>query len=230
MLYAVHQPHYLPYLGYLAKVDCVDTFVFLEDVQFVKREFQNRNKIKTPQGAQWLTVPVKGEYKARISEMLPDHEKDWARQHVETLRRNYSKAPFIDELDGFAKVVVQSYPNLAELGMATTRFFLERFGIHTPVQGMKDFKNLPEDPNLRIITIGQQLNADVYLAGIGGKNYMDLDLFAREGVHVEFFDFHPEPYPQQNADFLPYMGAIDLLLNAGPDGFDKYVRPTLKGD
>ncbi len=230
MLYAVHQPHYLPYLGYLDKVDRAEMFVFLEHVQFVKREFQNRNKIKTPQGGQWLTVPVKGDYKAAIHEMVPDPSKDWPAKHLEMLRRNYAKAEHLDELGGFAEVIEKEYSSLADLSMATTGFFLERFGITTQVRCMADFEDLPEDPNERIAAIGHTIGGVTYLAGSGGRNYMDLDFFTGEGIKVHFHEFHPNPYPQSHGEFLPYMGAIDLLLNAGPEGFDRYVRSPRKGE
>lgn len=227
MIYTVHQPHYIPYPGYLAKVAAADAFVFLEGVQYVRREWQNRNRVKGPDGPVWLTVPVKGEYRAAIREMAVDDSADWRRKHVETLRRFYSKAPHASEMEAFEEAIAPSFASLAELTMATTSFFLERFAIATPRKAMEDFEPLPDEPNARIIAIGKALGAEVYLAGAGGRNYMDLELFERAGIEVRFFDAPAVVYPQLHGDFVPNLGAIDLLLNTGRDGFDTHVRPLI---
>ena len=228
MIYSVHQPHYIPYPGYLTKVARSEAFVFLEGVQFVKREWQNRNRVKGPDGLAWLTVPVKGEYRSRIDEMLVDNAADWRHKHVETLKRFYSKAPYRDELDGFAEIIQQPCETLAELAMRTTAFFLDRFAISTPRRTMASFGDLPEDPNERIIAIGKALGADVYLAGEGGRNYMDLDTFSKAGITVEFFKPPEAEYEQLHGEFVPNLGSIDLLLNTGPDGFDTLFGPLLR--
>ena len=227
MIYSVHQPHYIPYPGYLGKVALSDQFVFLEGVQYVKREWQNRNKIKGPDGPAWLTVPVKGEYRSAIDQMQVDETAEWRRKHIETARRFYAKAPHITELDSFAEIIEQRYSTLAALTMATTSFFLDRFAIVTPRQTMADFNELPEDPNQRIIAIGKTLGADVYLAGEGGRNYMNLKAFEEAGIEVRFFSPPPLEYPQFYGDFLPNLGSLDLLLMTGPEGFDRHVRPLL---
>lgn len=229
MIYSVHQPHYLPYPGYLGKVALSDRFVFLENVQFVKREWQNRNKVKGPQGALWLTVPVKGPSRSAISAMEVDDSKDWRRKHVETLHRFYAKADHHQELEAFAAMLRPPAQSLAELTVRTTGWFLDRFGITTPRRLQGDFEGLPEEPNERIIEIGRRLGADTYLAGSGGRHYMDMERFDRAGIEVRFFEAPEITYPQLHGDFLPNLGAIDLLLNAGPDGFDRHVRPALRG-
>lgn len=223
MIYSVHQPHYIPYPGYLAKVAASDQFVFLENVQYVRREFQNRNKVKGQNGAQWLTVPVKGEYGSAISTMTVDYGAGWQKKHIETLRRFYSKAEFTTFVDDFAGVIEIEYESLGDLLMATTRFFIETFGISTPVKTQSELEPLPDTPNERIFEIGKKLGASSYLAGAGGKNYMDTELFTSNGIEVAFQDYHATPYPQLHGDFVPHLGSIDLLLTNGPGGFRKYV-------
>ncbi|MBZ0263659.1 WbqC family protein [bacterium] len=222
MKYAVHQPHYLPYPGYLEKINSVDTFIFLEKVQFVKREYQNRNKIKGPDGTQWLTIPVKGDYKSAIEEMVPDYSSNWQEKHEATLRRFYAKAPHLDELDGFLNIIKVEYKTLADLLIATTSFFVNRFGIKTKTLKQATLEPLSQEPNRRILEIGQKLEANTYLAGAGGRNYMDTDIFTSNGITVEFQEFVPHPYPQLHGDFAANLGSIDLLLNTGRDGFFKY--------
>jgi len=228
MIYSVHQPHYLPYPGYLAKVALSDAFVFLEGVQFVRREWQNRNRIKGPAGEKWLTVPVKGVYGASIDTIEIDDSQEWRRKHVETLNRFYARAPYLNELDGFAEVIGRGWGSLAELAIATTSHLLDRFAITTPRSRMADYDNLPEEPNLRIIAIGKAIGADVYLAGSGGRQYMNLELFQAAGIEVRFFDPPSVSYPQLHGDFIPNLGGIDLLLNTGRSGFDTHIRPQLR--
>jgi len=227
MIYSVHQPHYLPYPGYLAKVALSDSFVFLEGVQYVRREWQNRNRVKGPQGAQWLTVPVSGEYGAPIREIQIRADEEWPQKHAETLRRFYSQAPHAEEIDLFAEAIDKPYNNLAELTIATTSFFLDRFAIPTPRTSMSELEPLPEEPNERIIEIGRKSGGTIYLAGSGGRDYMDLEKFEKAGIEVRFLDVPSITYPQLHGDFIPHLGAIDLLLNCGPDGFDRHVRPQL---
>ncbi len=230
MIYSVHQPHYLPYPGYLEKVAASDRFVFLEGVQYVRREYQNRNRVKGPDGPQWLTVPVRGEYRARIDEMQVDDSTGWRRKHIETLRRFYAHAPHLEELDRFAEVIGGTFASLAELTIATTSFFLDRFGITTPRAKQASLEGLPEEPNHRIAEIGRRLGAEVYLAGAGGRNYMDLAAFREAGIEVRWFEHTPRPYRQLHGGFLPHLGAIDLLLNLGPGGFrELYGNEAIPG-
>ncbi|MBD3166794.1 hypothetical protein GF324_09360 [bacterium] len=217
--FSVHQPHYLPYPGYLDKVQRSDVFVFLERVQYVRREYQNRNRIKTPQGPQWLTVPVKGAYGAAIDDVAIDDSTDWRGKHLATLRRAYAKAPFVEELEGFAEVIGRSYETLAELTIATTGYFLDRFGIVTPRHRQTEFADLPNEPSERIAEMGKRLHANRYLAGSGGRSYMNMEPFERVGMEVEFLAHQPRPYPQQHGEFIPHLGSIDLMLNLGPEGF-----------
>jgi hypothetical protein len=227
MIYAVHQPHYLPYPGYLAKVALADEFVFLERVQFVKREWQNRNRVKSPEGPVWLTVPVRGGSRDGIHEMILADDEPWRAKHIETLRRFYARAEHADELDRFAEIIEQPHDTLAQLTVATTSFFLDRFGIATRRRLQEEFEPLGEDASRRIVEIGQRLGADTYLAGAGGRDYMDLAPFEAAGIEVRFFAMPGYRYPQQHGEFVPHLGSVDLLANAGPGGFDEHIRPEL---
>lgn len=227
MIVSVHQPHYLPYPGYLAKVALSGHFVFLEGVQYVRREWQNRNRVKAPEGAVWLTVPVSGEYGASIAETEIRYDDPWREKHLETLRRFYAKADYLPELDHFAEVLQREYASLAELTMATTSFFLDRFAVSTPRSRMADHKPLPETPDERIIALTKSAGGDTYLAGSGGRNYMELDKYEGAGIEVRFITAPQIVYPQLHGEFITNLGAIDLLLNHGPEGFDRYIRPQL---
>jgi len=227
MIYSVHQPHYLPYIGYLIKVALSDEFVFLEDVQYTRREFQNRNKVKGPDGTKWLTIPVSGDYKSTISE-ISFSDNLWQKKHYETLKRFYKNAPFCSELEGFYEIISEKHDKLAQLTINTTSFFLDSFGIYTPRHLQGNYAPLSDEPNRRIIEIGKKLGADTYLAGIGGKNYMDLDLFNREGIKVVFLEVPDIKYSQLHSDFVPFLGGIDLLLNEGGEAFMNIVMPKIE--
>jgi hypothetical protein len=113
------------------------------------------------------------------------------------------------------------------LTIATTSFLLDRFSIATPRKRMADFDPLPDNPDGRIIEICSALQATDYLAGQGGRNYMDRVRYSDAGLTLRFFSPPETPYPQQHDEFIPNLGSIDLLLNCGPEGFDTYVRPHL---
>jgi len=228
MIYSVHQPHYLPYPGYLAKVALSDVFVFLEEVQYVKREWQNRNKVKSPQGTAWLTVPVKGEYKSRICDMTIDQETNWLGKHEATLNNFYSKAEYASEIKGFLEIINRPHKWLSELTIATTSYLLDAFGINTRRYIQSEFNPLSPNPNQRIVEIGNKLGADTYLAGIGGKNYMDVALFNEAGIEVKFLEMPIIEYPQLNGEFIPHLGSIDLLLNTGTEGYFQHIHDNLK--
>jgi len=216
MRVAVHQPQYLPWLGYFDKIDRADLFVLLDTVQFKKNEWQNRNRIKTAQGWQWLTVPVTYRFPQRINQVKIKPQSNWARKHLLALRTNYSKAPyFSDYFDIFQKILTERWPGLAALNIRLVRAFTEVLGISTPLRVASELGPLPEGPNERLIAICQHLDAEVYLAGMGGRDYMHLGKFEKAGIEVVFQEFNPPVYPQLYGDFLPDLSVVDLLFNCG---------------
>ena len=222
MIVSAHQPQYMPWLGYFAKIASSDLFVFLDDVQYKKREFQNRNRIRTERGEEWLTVPVRqsGRYHQPIRAVEIETTIPWGRSHLDRIRRAYRRAPHYAELDpDIEKILLAGYTRLQDLCVDLVRLFLDRLGIATPIRFESELRSefgAFGTATARIVGICGALGADTYLSGAGGRDYMDLELCAAAGLAVSFQDFRHPVYRQQHGAFLPNMCVIDLLANEGP--------------
>jgi hypothetical protein len=218
MIVAVHQPQYLPWLGYFDKIDRADIFVLLDTVQYKKNEWQNRNRIKTAAGPQWLTVPVTYRFPQRISEVGINHRERWQHKQRQAIVSNYRKAPFWDGLAPLIEeILTPSWEMLAPLNIFVVKRLSEILGITTPLHVASQLAAFPEDPDERLIAITKHFGADVYLAGGGGRDYMDLDRYEKNGIKVLFQEYHHPVYEQRFGAFEPFMSVLDLLFNHGPD-------------
>jgi WbqC-like protein len=215
---AIHQPHYLPWLGYLAKLDRADTFVYLDTVQYEKNGWQNRNRIKTPQGAQWLTVPVRHRFGQPIAEVEVAETEGWRRKHRQALATHYGGAPhFAAAWPALEALYATPWERLADLAVASTECLARLAGLHCPTLRASSLGPLPEEPTERLVAICRALGADTYLAGGSGPGYMDLDRFARAGIAVLVQDYRHPQYPQRYGPFVAQLAAVDLICNAGPE-------------
>ena len=214
---AIHQPHYLPWMGYLAKLDRADCFVYLDTVQFEKNGWQNRNRIKAPQGTQWLTVPVRHRFGQTIAEVAIAEAAVWARKHRQALTTHYGRAPhFAATWPALETLYAAAWERMADLAVASAECLARLLGIHRPTVRASALGPLPDEPTERLVVICQRMAADTYLAGAAGSEYMDLDRFARAGIRVLVQEYrHPE-YPQRYGPFVPNLAAVDLLCNVGP--------------
>ncbi len=217
MIISAHQPQYIPWLGYFHKILESDAFVFLENVQYKKREFQNRNKVRTKDGFIWLTVPVisKGRYYQKIKDVEIDNTKPWQRKHWESIKFNYNRAElFNDYAHFFERLYNEKWNRLLDLNVAIVKFLLDCFRIKTPIY-FEDNLNVNGEGTERIIGICKRLDSKKYLSGTGGKGYLDEDLFEKNGIELIYQNFtHPE-YKQTYDGFVPNLSAIDLLFNCG---------------
>jgi WbqC-like protein family len=225
MIVAAHQPHFLPWLGYLHKVAAADLFVVMDDLQFEAQNFQNRNRVKVNNGTTWLTVPLQrgsqGELicQKRIANASSPKE-DWRRKALLTLTTHYGKTPhfkhYAPELE---RTLAAEHASLLELDLHFLRLFMGWLGIRTPIV-LASTLSLEGQKTARIVHMCQRVGATVYLSGSGGsKDYLELPLFERAGIDVRFQHFeHPE-YPQRYpaAGFIKNLAALDLLLNCGPE-------------
>ncbi|MBN2406062.1 MAG: WbqC family protein [Elusimicrobia bacterium] len=221
MILGLHQPQYLPWLGYLDKIAKSDIFVFIDDVQYKKREFQNRNRIKTPDGALWLTVPVivKGKYYQNINEVKINNEQDWRGDHLQSIRYNYSSAKHFERYYHiFEKLYSEEWESLLDLNMETVRIMLEAFGIKKE-SVLSSSLSIGTQKTERLIDICTRLGADVYLSGQGARDYMDEEMFRQKGIRLVYQEFvHPE-YTQNFGGFISHLSALDYLFNCGGDLF-----------
>ncbi len=218
MIVAVHQPHYFPWAGYLDKMDTADVFVLLDTVQYEKNGWQNRNRIKTAQGWQWLTVPVLHRFGTPISDIRIENRSGWAKKHRKTLAAGYARAPYYSRYTGWLDDVYgREWERLDALNGEMLAFLAGEIGVKTPVVRASALGDLPGDPNERLAAMVRRLGGDVYLAGSGCGDYLRREVFEDSGVEVIFQDFHPTEYPQFHGDFVPGLAVFDLLLNCGED-------------
>jgi hypothetical protein len=218
LIAAIHQPQYLPWLGYIDKMDKADVFCFLDNVQYKKNEWQNRNRIKTAGGWQWVTVPVSYRFPEKINAARINNSVNWRRKHLQALVTNYGKAPYFDDyIDIFRQIYASHWEHLSELNIQVVeRIRLVLDLARKPVVRASEMQ-LSDDPTDRLIDICQALDCDTYLAGAAGEGYMDLKRFRRRGLRVIYQDFkHPE-YPQLFGGFKSHLSIVDMLFNCGPD-------------
>ena len=222
MIISVHQPQYIPWLGYFDKVAKSDAFVFLDDVQYKAREFQNRNKIRTKEEPLWLTVPVasKGLGRQKMRDVKIDNESEWRRQHLLSIKASYGHAEFFKRyFPFFEDLYSKKWEKLSDLNIYIIEYILKELKIVTPVY-FESKLNIAGKKTSRIIEICGKLNADTYLSGIGGKDYLEDGLFADAGIKLIYQDFvHPlyrQQFMKSANDFIPYLSMIDLLFNEGP--------------
>ncbi len=216
MKLAAHQPQYLPWLGYFDKIDRVDQFVLLDTVQYKKNEWQNRNRIRTAQGWQWLTVPVHHRHPMRISEVRLDDTSPWRRKHKEALRQTYGRAPHAAAVMGpICDLIDLPTDSLAQLNAASVRCLAALLGLRTPIVLASSLEGIPEGPDARLIELCRRLHCSTYLAGAGGQAYMDPAAWQKAGIQVEFQEFSHPVYDQGQPGFEPRMSAVDLLMRCG---------------
>ncbi len=225
MRIAIHQPHFLPWLGYLDKIDRADLFVVLDSVQFKKNEWQNRNKVRTSQGWQWLTVPVRHNFGQALNQVDINQDAEWRAKHLRAVALHYGRAPFLDQyLDGLREIYQCSWERLADLNLAVSRWLLKAFGICTPIQLASEMC-LREEPTDRLIDICQAFGATHYLAGAGAHAYMDVARFQASGVMLEVQEFKHPVYRQCYEPFFSGMAALDVLLTCGSEAL-RILRST----
>jgi hypothetical protein len=227
---AIVQSNYLPWRGYFDLMASVDEFVLYDDVQYTRRDWRNRNQIKTPQGAQWVTVPVKvkGKYLQTIRETEIEHGIDWAADHLKALSLNYRRASaFPDVMPWLVGLYADLPATLSELNARLLQAFAHRLGLGTLLTDSSQYR-LEGDKSERLASIAEQAGAKVYVSGPAARVYLDESVFRARGIDVQWFDYSGyQPYPQQWGDFLPNLSIVDLLLNCDRDAFRhlKFARP-----
>ncbi|MCE5249112.1 WbqC family protein [bacterium] len=225
MIVSVHQPHYLPWLGYIDKIDAAGTFVLLDTVQYEIRGWQNRNLIKTPSGKQWLTIPVNHEFETPVRDVAIDNSWRWAKKHANAIRMNYSRAPWYSRYgEYFEALYSRPWEILADLNTEMLRFFVGDLGLAARIVKASELGVDSEEPNERIARIVAEVGGDVYLSGHGAREYFCEEPFRKAGIRVVFQEFETVPYPQLYGDFIPGLSVIDALFNMGPQAALEIIR------
>ena len=222
----VLQPSYLPWLGYFDQMAKADAFVLYDDVQFDKHGWRNRNRIKSPKGPLWLTVPVlhAGRATQSIDSVEIDNRKPWAEKQLRSIEQSYARAPFRDlSLPKLSKILLQPWKHLVDLNIATTKWLAEELSITTPLYRSSELA-IDGDRNERLINLCRHFRATRYISGDAARAYLDVEAFSAAGIEVVWHSYrHPE-YPQLHGDFVPQLSALDLLLNVGPSAKAFFVK------
>lgn len=216
MKVAIHQPQYLPWLGHFAKLAAADCWIFLDTVQYEKNGWQNRNRVKTPRGAQWLTVPVQAPLGTLIRDVVIDGAQPWGRKHSQALRVNYARAPhFARYFPDLERLLSRPWRLLADLNVEVTRFLGEALGCSPRMVRASELPAGRTDPTARLLDLCRAAGADTYLAGQEGARYLALDQFQAGRIAVLGQEYQHPTYAQLHGDFLPFLSVVDLLLNHG---------------
>ncbi|MCK4634739.1 MAG: WbqC family protein [Candidatus Aenigmarchaeota archaeon] len=216
MIVGIHQPNYIPWLGYFYKIAKSDVFVLLDNVNYTKNSFINRNKIKTQNGGVWLTVNVltKGRYGQLINEVEIDNSKLWNKVHWKTIFFNYSKAPLFNEYGHFLEEIYErKWEKLIDLNESLIKLICELSGIKNVKFIRASELNASGNGTDLLIDICKKLGADTYLSGFGGRNYMEEKKFKGDDIELKYYDFKHPIYKQLWDGFVPNLSVIDFLFN-----------------
>lgn len=219
MVVSIHQPNYIPWTGYFYKIYKSDIFVFLDDVQYIRRGFINRNRIKTHQGVSWLTVPVenKGNYGCKINQIKIKNDPDWRKNHLRTIESNYKRSDYFNVLyDVLKDCLMANHDRLSDLNMDIIKNICKLLDIKTEMVLSSEL-NINTKGTERIISICKALGADEYLSGSGGAKYQDEKMFEENSIRLVYSDFRENPYKQLWGEFIGGLSVIDYIFNCGCD-------------
>ncbi len=227
---AILQSNYIPWKGYFDMIAAVDEFILYDDMQYTRRDWRNRNQIKTPQGVQWLTVPVqaKGKYHQKIKD-TELNGSDWAATHWNTLTQNYRRADHYDEIATWLEPLYLNgvYTHLSQLNRCFIEAVCDYLNINTVISNSWDYE-LHEGKSERLADLCAQAGGTEYISGPAAKDYIEESVFTDQGIKLTWFDYSDYPeHPQLWGDFTHGVTILDLLFNCGKDtsNYMKYIKP-----
>lgn len=218
MVVAIHQPNFIPWLGYFYKLAHVQQFVFLDTVQYTKNSFINRNRIKLESGPSWLTIPIsKGRLDQVISDVEINRNRDWQRKHLHALTANYHRAPFFDEVFPLIRSEYASNKtvnNLADFNISMIQTICRYLGL-CPILVRANELGVQGKGTDLLVNICAKLGASIYLAGAGGVKYQEDEKFAAAGILTQYSSFQLIKYNQLWGEFVENLSVVDALMNCG---------------
>lgn len=230
MRVVISQSMLFPWVGMLEQVRLADVFVHYDDVQYSKGSFVNRVQIKTAEGMQWMTVPLR---ELRLGQRIADVQvgpmQEWADKHLDLLDRSFAGAPHADDALGLAReVYAAGYEQLGALARASLMALVGYFGLDAGRRfvDVADM-GIPGTGSQRVLDVVQRVGGTVYVTGHGASRYLDHGLFEAAGVHVEYMDYRCDPYQQGHGSFTPYVSGLDLVAYCGRDGLRNIASQTL---
>jgi hypothetical protein len=224
---AIVQSNYIPWKGYFDLIASVDEFILFDDAQYTRRDWRNRNRIKTPEGVEWLTVPVK--VRGRYFQTIRETELDgsgWQTAHWRTLQANYRRAPHYAEIAAWLEPLYlhSRYGGLSELNRSLIEAVCRFLGITTGISNSWDYA-LTDGKSERLASLCEQAGAQAYVSGPSARQYLDERPFAERGIEVSWFDYSGYPeYPQLWGEFAHEVSILDLLFNCGSASRSRMMR------
>ena len=222
MILTAQQPAYLPWIGLFHKISLADSFCYMDDVQYQVNDFNNRNKVKGPNGAFWLTVPIyrKNHLDLKIKEAKIVDNQPWQSKHWKSLLSCYSKAPFFSLYADFLEDVYQrDWTYLSDLNDHCMKFFLDMLDIKVEYHKMSNLNILTKKSDL-VLDMCLKLNASTFIFGKLGRDYADTSKFEDSNIKVVFQDYYHPKYSQLFGEFESHLSIIDLLFNCGPNSME----------
>jgi hypothetical protein len=223
----ISQPFFLPWLGMFEQIKHADAYAHCCEVQYSKGSFVNRVQIKKNwAGSKWLTVPLKDPGFKLIKDLVVDDSSNWRKKHIKTFELAYARAPFAGEaFDLVHEIYAQKTTWIAEFNIYAIERLAHYLQLYPEFSCTTNFE-IGLSSSEQALAYIKRMGGEIYITGHGAKNYMDHELFEREGVRIEYIDYLREPYPQMHGEFDPHVTVIDLIANVGKDAF-KYVKsPT----
>jgi hypothetical protein len=221
---SIHQPNYLPWIGYFHKILTADTFVFLDTVEFSSDSVTHRNKIKTPDGEHWLTVPISSSSSTTIADLEIDTSQRWQRSHRKSIEVHYANAPYFEEHSDLLEVYDQrEWSNLASLNVELIRRLTDTLDLDIRFVAASEL-SADGSGTERLVELCTELGAETYFSGEGARDYHDETLFEQAGIKLVYQDIiHPE-YQQQFGEFFSHLSIVDMLFNVGADRARKILN------
>lgn len=228
----IHQPDFMPYLGFFHRLMMSDIYIVLDNVQYIRGGsncWTNRDKIKTSDGEKWLTIPCKkAPLGTNICDIKINNAINWRERNLVQIERNYHLAEGFKEVFPYLQQLYEKeYEGLSDLTFATIKLIIELFDIDIEIKFASDFK-IEGKGNERIANLVKIVGVHKYLSGIGAQNYFKPEPYERAGIEVIWQNFKHPVYPQINGNFIPYLSSIDLFLNCGIEKSRNILRGTLK--
>lgn len=214
MIVTIHQPDFLPWLGFFDRWQKSDVYIVLDDVQFLRRGWHHRDKIKTKDGVKWLTVPVlkKGRYHQLIRDVKIDNATNWQTKHLRTIEASYEKAPnfewCFEEIEDIYK---KNHALLMDLNMELLSWAADFFDITTPLVFASQYR-LQSFSTQRLVELVKLVGGHCYMTGLGAKGYLDETLFEAEGIQVVWQDYTPPVHEQLHGSFVPMLSCLDFIM------------------
>ncbi len=227
MILSIHQPDYIPWIGFFYKVSRSDCLVYLDDVQFSNQAAHNFNYIKTAQDPFRLKIPVDYHFGDTINQVRTKDELSWKQKHLKTLEYNYSKAPFFKEtFPEFENILNRHYCDISEFNIAMNNMILKGFNISTKLERSSNL-NIKTKREQKVIDICLKMGSNTYLSGQGAKAYQIKENFNKNGIELLYLDYDPIKYAQIGKPFLPKLSVIDFIFNCGFDW--AYIEKEIRG-